>query len=197
MTSAFNFAKVNASVPSLPQPSPADSRVLTKSCAIGAPLDEGTGASTTFGVFESLVVGSYPVTVNSHPPAQEAGHARAPSGALCGPGARGRLAAKGVHARTHGTFSGTIASFTYTDPHARASDFRATINWGGGHITHGRIVGRDGKFRVHGHHHFAKARLYRVRVRIAAPDGAAATAHSEVTVVHARAARRAVPGFTG
>ena len=33
LTSAFNFARVDASVPSLPQPSAVDNRITTSSCA--------------------------------------------------------------------------------------------------------------------------------------------------------------------
>jgi phospholipase C len=196
MTSAFNFARVERSIPSLPQPSAADSRVVSSSCAVAAPLDLATESSTTLSTLEQTVVPPYPVTVNSAPPAQEPGHAPAPSGPLCGPGAAAaKLAARGVRARTHGTFSGTIATFSYTDTRARASDFAATIHWGDGRVGHGRIVGRDGHFRLEGRQHFPRARTYRVRVRIRAPDGATATVTSEVTVVGRRSAP--TPHFTG
>jgi phospholipase C len=80
LTSAFNFVKVDASVPSLPQPSATDSRITTSSCAAGAPLDLATGGTTTLGQLEQTVVPPYPVTVNSAPPPQEPGGAQTPSG---------------------------------------------------------------------------------------------------------------------
>ena len=196
LTSAFNFARVDTSVPSLPQPSATDSRVVSSSCAIGAPLDLATEGSTTLSTLEQTVVAPYPVTVNSAPPAQERGRAPAPSGPLCGPGAApARLRARGVRARTRGTFSGTIATFTYGDAHAPASAFAVSIHWGDGHVSHGRILGGEGRFRVQARHHFAHAHLHRVRVRITAPDGASAAVTSEITVIRERPAR--APRFTG
>jgi phospholipase C len=80
LTSAFNFAQVNASVPSLPQPSAADSRVTMSSCAESAPLDLATDGTTTLKDLEQTVVPPYPVTVNSQPPPQEPGAPHRPSG---------------------------------------------------------------------------------------------------------------------
>jgi len=199
MTSAFNFAKVDASVPSLPQPSAADSRITSSSCALGAPLDLASPSNTTLDQLEATVVPPYPVTVNSGPPPQEPGHAAAPSGSLCGPGAvKNRLRVRGVRTRTAGRFHGTIARFSYTDTHLTASSFSAEIHWGNGHVSRGRIVGSAGSFRVVGQHRFARAHLHRVRVRITAPDGDAATAHSEVRVVHRRrGGHRVLGAFAG
>jgi phospholipase C len=80
LTSAFNFVKVDSSVPSLPQPSATDSRVTTSSCAAGAPLDLASPSNTTLDQLEATVVPPYPVTVNSAPPPQEPGAASRPSG---------------------------------------------------------------------------------------------------------------------
>jgi hypothetical protein len=80
MTTAFNFARVDTSVPSLPQPSVADNRVLLSSCAASAPLDLATDGTTSLKQLEQTVVAPYPVTVNSHAPAQEPGNAPSPSG---------------------------------------------------------------------------------------------------------------------
>jgi phospholipase C len=82
LTSAFNFANVNKSVPALPKPSLTDSRILTSSCAAGAPLSliaENSGISS-LQQLEMEVVPQYPITVNSAPPPQEPGTAPAPSG---------------------------------------------------------------------------------------------------------------------
>ena len=80
LTSAFNFVKVNASVPSLPQPSRADSRITMSSCATSAPLDLATDATNSLKQLEQTVVAPYLVTVNSAAPPQETGSLSTPSG---------------------------------------------------------------------------------------------------------------------
>jgi phospholipase C len=83
LTSAFNFVKPDASVPSLPQPSPIDPRITLSSCATSAPLDLATDATTTLKQLEQTLVAPYPVTVNTAAPAQEPGRAPKPSGLSC------------------------------------------------------------------------------------------------------------------
>jgi phospholipase C len=80
LTSAFNFVRVDRSVPSLPNPSLLDGRVLFSSCATSAPLSLIEATNTTLSALEATTVASYPVTVNSGPPPQEPGIAPAPSG---------------------------------------------------------------------------------------------------------------------
>jgi phospholipase C len=45
LTTAFNFAKVDRSAPTLPQPSATDSRITMSSCATSAPLDRSSPCS--------------------------------------------------------------------------------------------------------------------------------------------------------
>ncbi|HET9720362.1 MAG TPA: alkaline phosphatase family protein [Solirubrobacteraceae bacterium] len=190
LTSAFNFIAPDSSVPSLPQPAVADSRVLSSDCAVGGSYDLLNPPSTTLTALEEKVVAPYPVTVNTAPPRQEQGQARRPSGLVCGrTGHHAELHAKGVRAATSGQFKGTIATFTYSDTHARASEFTAAIHWGDGHVSRGRVSGSHGRFRVHGEHRYRRDRRYRVKVRVVAGGGQLAAAHSEVTV--------ATPAFTG
>jgi phospholipase C len=80
MTSAFNFATVDSSVPSLPQPSATDSRVTMSSCATSAPVSFLTDSDNCLQDLEEEFVAAYPVTVNSAPPPQEPGTAPTPSG---------------------------------------------------------------------------------------------------------------------
>ena len=80
LTTAFNFASVDTSVPALPKPSLLDSRVLLSSCATSAPLSLATDVTTTLKALEETVVTPYPVTVNSSAPPQEPGTVPAPSG---------------------------------------------------------------------------------------------------------------------
>jgi phospholipase C len=203
MTTAFNFVAPDTSVPSLPQPSRTDSRVTSSSCALGAPLDLASPSNTQLDQLEATVVPPYPVRVNSAPPAQEPGHAAAPSGPVCGPGGHKIvLGARGVHVRSGKRFHGTIAHLSYTDSHTPASSFTARIHWGNRHVSPGKIVGSGGRYRVVASHRFVRAGLHRVRVTITAPNGARATAHSAVTVVHPRVKRISRPprtsaGFTG
>jgi phospholipase C len=80
LTSAFNFVKVDSSVPSLPQPSATDSRITMSSCATSAPVSLATDTTNSLKALEQILVATYPVTVNSAPPPQEPGSAPAPSG---------------------------------------------------------------------------------------------------------------------
>jgi phospholipase C len=80
LTTAFNFAHVNSSVPPLPQPSATDSRVTMSSCATSATFDELEGPTNSLSVLEQYLVSNYPVTVNSAPPPQEPGAPNRPSG---------------------------------------------------------------------------------------------------------------------
>lgn len=90
LTGAINFVKApDTSVPSLPQPSLADKRVLTE-CIPAAILSEADESSP--------LVPTYPVPPNSMP-SQEAGTADSPSG-LCGSGTRAGVAHGHGH---HGT----------------------------------------------------------------------------------------------
>jgi phospholipase C len=89
LTSAFNFARVDQSVPALPQRSPTDSRITMSSCAASAPLDLATDTTTTLKELEETVVPQYPVTVNSARPPQEPGTARHPSGPVACPTSTG------------------------------------------------------------------------------------------------------------
>jgi phospholipase C len=80
LTTAFNFVKINTSVPTLPQPSATDSRVTMSNCATSAPLDLATDSTNSLKELEETLVSPYPVTVNTAPPPQESGGASRPSG---------------------------------------------------------------------------------------------------------------------
>jgi phospholipase C len=80
LTSAFNFVKTDASVPSLPRPSLTDSRVTMSTCATSAPFDLAEDTTNSLQVLEQTLVANYPVTVNSAAPPQEPGSAPVPSG---------------------------------------------------------------------------------------------------------------------
>jgi phospholipase C len=184
MTAAFNFVRADTSVPALPQPSAADSRVTMSSCAVSAPLDLATDSTTTLKQLEQTVVAPYPVTVNSSAPPQEPGRTPQPSGPVgCGPGGSAGLKATGVRDSTFGRFSGTIARFSYGGTAARAADFTATVHWGDEHVSKGRITGGRGNFAVLGSHRYKAGRRYTARVTVKHRAGAMAGADSQLTVI--------------
>jgi phospholipase C len=71
LTSAFNFAALDSSVPSLPQPSPTDPRVLASDCPTNGPGVIAENFPT---------VKTYKLTCNTSAPGQEPGSPRRPSG---------------------------------------------------------------------------------------------------------------------
>ena len=75
LTSAFNFARTDNSVPQLPQPSVSDQRVVASNCT----AEPGTLIPTL-----GAQLPGYPVPPNSMPK-QEAGVAKRPSGRSCSP----------------------------------------------------------------------------------------------------------------
>jgi phospholipase C len=74
LTSAFNFAAPDASVPSLPATSHADPRVLGSDCVTSAPA--------SFVEEDFPTVQTYPVVCNTAPPPQEPGAPARPSGVV-------------------------------------------------------------------------------------------------------------------
>jgi phospholipase C len=81
LTTAFNFARPDASVPPLPQPSLLDTRVLLSSCATSAPVSLLTDALSSLQGLESTLVAPYPVPPPPQAqPGQEPGSPLRPSG---------------------------------------------------------------------------------------------------------------------
>jgi phospholipase C len=81
LTSAFNFAAPDRSVPSLPRPSLVDPRVLGASCLVGAPTGLIGDVNATLGqLVSTLLPINYPIPPNGGIPPQEPGSAPAPSG---------------------------------------------------------------------------------------------------------------------
>jgi virginiamycin B lyase len=61
----------------------------------------------------------------------------------------------------------TVATFADADPNARPRDYAVTINWGDGSVSPGSVRrAGDGTFEVRGAHAYAKAKTYKVTVRI-------------------------------
>ena len=87
LTSAFNFARPDSSVPELPKPSTADQRVVASNCT-----SEPATLIPTLGA----QLPGYPVPPNSMP-VQEAGVAKRPSGRACAGDAASRALRVTVH----------------------------------------------------------------------------------------------------
>jgi phospholipase C len=86
LTTAFNFAAPNRTVPSLPQPSLLDTRVLLSDCLTAAPLSLVTETVTSLAALESTLVSPYPVPpAPQTQPGQEPGTAPVPSGPVACP----------------------------------------------------------------------------------------------------------------
>jgi len=93
-------------------------------------------------------------------------------GGALDPGARAIQAQAEPIAVVPGTpFDGLVAQFDAADPAATAAGFAATIDWGDGQSSPGRVVvGAQGGFEVDGSHTYARAGSYPVTVTVAAAD---------------------------
>jgi hypothetical protein len=103
-----------------------------------------------------------------------------------------RLSARGVPTLTHATISGTVASFTDKDPHGTLSDYGASINWGDGTTTTGKVTAGSGKFNVGASHRYKTTGSFQLKVVIKDKGGQTATARS--TVKLSRPARAKLSG---
>ncbi len=93
-------------------------------------------------------------------------------GGALDPGSRAIQAQAEPIAVVPGTpFDGLVAQFDAADPAATAAGFAATIDWGDGQSSPGKVVvGPQGGFQVDGSHTYAKAATYPVRVTVVAAD---------------------------
>jgi ELWxxDGT repeat protein len=84
---------------------------------------------------------------------------------------------------TGSAFTGVVASFTDADPHGTASEYTATINWGGGHTSAGTIAADGhGGFTVTGTYTYAADGVYPVGVTVHDAGGSSVTASSSAAV---------------
>jgi hypothetical protein len=80
-------------------------------------------------------------------------------------------------------YDGPVASLQDSNPYRQASDVSATINWGDGTSSPGRLVSRgNGQFDVYGTHLFATPGTYSVTVSALSTVGSTATATSQAVV---------------
>jgi hypothetical protein len=93
-------------------------------------------------------------------------------------------------------FTGVVATFTDADPAGVASDYTATITWGDGQTSAGRVAADPlvaGQFEVTGTHSYPAAGPYGVTVSVLDSGGAAATADSTAAVADAPLAASGTP----
>ncbi len=82
---------------------------------------------------------------------------------------RGVLVGRGAHATEGRAFSGIVADFTTPRQVSKASDFKATIEWGDGNFSDGVVVTKDastGVYRVLGTHQYDAEGSYPVSVKV-------------------------------
>jgi pimeloyl-ACP methyl ester carboxylesterase len=81
------------------------------------------------------------------------------------------------------TFSGAVASFTYTDTSATSGQFDARVDWGDGSEPSSGVVTRlaEGGFAVGGSHTYTEEGGYQVGVTISVAGGSGATATTTAT----------------
>jgi hypothetical protein len=79
-------------------------------------------------------------------------------------------------------FTGVVASFTDADPNGMVADYAATITWGDGNISAGKIAANGGGFDVTGTNTYASAGVFTVTVTIKDVGGNTATAVSTANV---------------
>ncbi len=75
-------------------------------------------------------------------------------------------AAISVNATVGTAFTGVVATFNDEDPNGKATDYTATINWGGGHLTNGASSPPTAKggFDVSGTNTYATAGTFPINV---------------------------------
>ncbi len=95
------------------------------------------------------------------------------------------------------SFSGTVATFTDDDPAGTTSDYSASINWGDGKSSNGKISSSGGKFVVKGSHTYGHGGTFTLKITIKDKGGASTTVTSTITigttVVHGKARLTGVP----
>jgi hypothetical protein len=83
-------------------------------------------------------------------------------------------------------FNGVVASFTDADPNAVVSSYSATITWGDGHVSAGKVTANAaGGFNVSGTNTYVAARSYSVGVVVQDVGGASTAASSRAVVADA------------
>lgn len=96
------------------------------------------------------------------------------------------VTADAISATAGSSFSGTVATFSSTDPTALVSEFTATINWGDGTAVSVGTISQPGgvgtQFLVAGSHTYAAPGTYTVTV-IVTPSGATAASGTNTATV--------------
>jgi hypothetical protein len=92
------------------------------------------------------------------------------------------IRAIGRRIATARAFRGIVATFTDGNPAAKASDFAASIEWGDGTVSIGRIAKTGRRFSVSAAHRFKQGGLHLVVVHLRDRGGSVATARTRLRV---------------
>ena len=109
---------------------------------------------------------------------------------------------KSIHATQGKKFTKKVATFHDGDAAAGANQYSASIKWGDGSTSTGKITGSGGKFTVTGTHAYKKHGSYKITVTITDKDNKSnsATAKSSAkigAVKPRRIVKPKPPTFTG
>jgi hypothetical protein len=156
-----------------------------------AAINWGDG-STSIGTVTAAASGGFSVT-GTHTYAEEGGYQASititdAGGSSVAVSSHVAVADANLHAQGRALsasdatgFSGTVATFTDSDPAGVAGDYVATINWGDGTTSIGAVTGVAGGFAVSGSHSFGQG-VFTITTSIADAGGASAVATSTFTV---------------
>jgi hypothetical protein len=79
-------------------------------------------------------------------------------------------------------FSGTVASFTDSDPAGAPADYATSIDWGDGHSSLAKLAAMEGGFALSGEHTYARSGKYTVTTSIIDAGGAGTSASASASV---------------
>jgi hypothetical protein len=140
----------------------------------------GGGSFTVSGTHTYAEEGSFTATVTITDVNTTSNKGTATTTATVGDAALHASGAK--PSRNGNAVSGTVATFTDDNPGAPVSDFTATINWGDGKSTSGKVSASGTSFHVSGSHTYSKTGTFTIKITIKDDGGSTATATTTVTI---------------
>jgi hypothetical protein len=144
-------------------------------------LSGSPGAFTVTGQHTYTTPGAYTITVTVTGGDDPTTSASGQSTATVSSPPTFTVTGRGTLALPTETFTGTLATVSYSNASAPASSFTARITWGDGSTSPGTLTGSAGRFSVTATHRFTGAGPYPVRITVTGP--AARTASATTTIL--------------